>query len=102
VVTRRAGALLSLVVALAIVATLVLTAPWSADERMQAGGEPRVDVLTLSRDLAGGKARFVGCKPHPHGRACELEGPTGKRATCLLFGGGEYSCFESRPGDPRR
>jgi hypothetical protein len=91
-----------LVVALAIGATLVLTAPWSADERTPRGGESRVDVLTLSRDLVGGKAHFVGCRPHPHGRACKVEGPTGKRATCLLFGEGEYSCFESLPGDSRR
>jgi len=100
-VTRRAGACLSLVLALAIGATLVLTAPWSDDERMEAG-ERRAEVLELSGDLVGGKARFVGCEPHPHGRACVLEGPTGRRATCLLFGGGEYSCFEFRPGDPRR
>jgi len=41
-------------------------------------------------------------EPRPHGRACQLEGPTGKRATCFLFGEGEYSCFESHPDDPRR
>jgi hypothetical protein len=102
VTRRRANTLLGLVVALAMVAALVLTAPWSADERTPSGNASRVDVLTLARDLVGGKARYVGCKPHPQGRACELEGPTGKRATCYLFGEGEYSCFESHPGDPPR
>ena len=99
-VTRRVGALLTLVAAVVIVATF--TAPWSADERALLGSEPRVDVLALSRDLVGGKAHFVGCKPYPHGRICQVEGPTGKRATCFLFGEGEYSCFESLPGDRRR
>jgi hypothetical protein len=102
VTRRRAGTLLGLVVALAMVAALVLTAPWSADEPTPSGNASRVDVLTPARDLVGGKARYVGCKPHPHGRACELEGPTGKRATCVLFGEGEYSCFESHPRDSRR
>ena len=83
VLQRRVGVALTLVVAVVAVA-VVLTVPWSTDERPQLLHQPQTDALAIARDLVGGPASITACKVHSHIRSCRVVGPVGKRATCFL------------------